>query len=134
MVEKLHKEGINTVADLDEAISSSSTQLKGRPHHIILLVKNNVGLKNLYKIISASNLKYFYRKPLIPKTLLDELREGIIVGSACSSGNLYSMILDGRSDEDIKQHASYYDYLEIQPLCNNGYLVRGEKVGTLVHV
>ena len=128
MVEKLHKEGINTVADLDEAISSSSTQLKGRPHHIILLVKNNVGLKNLYKIISASNLKYFYRKPLIPKTLLDELREGIIVGSACSSGNLYSMILDGRSDEDIKQHASYYDYLEIQPLCNNGYLVRGEKV------
>ncbi len=128
MVEKLRKEGINTVGELDEAVSSSSTQLKGRPNHIVLLVKNNVGLKNLYKIVSQSNLKYFYRKPLIPKTLLDEFREGLIVGSACSSGELYAKILDGRSDEDIRQTASYYDYLEIQPLCNNGYLVRNEKL------
>ncbi len=128
MAEKLHKEGISTLSELDEAISSSSVQLKGRPHHIVLLVKNEAGLKNLYKIVSQSNLKYFYRKPLVPKTLLDELREGLIVGSACSSGELYSQILDGRSDEDIKKTASYYDYLEIQPLCNNGYLVRSEKL------
>lgn len=94
-----------------------------KSHHMILLVKNRTGLKNLYELISSSYLKYFHRSPIVPQFELDAHREGLIVGSACGMGELYSAMVDGASDERLEQIASYYDYLEIQPVGNNNYLI-----------
>jgi len=97
-------------------------------YHIIIMAQNLIGLKNLYKLISASNLEYFHRRPLIPRNVLDEHREGLILGSACEAGELFRAILDRKSDEEIEKTAQYYDYLEIQPIGNNRYLVRNNTV------
>ena len=98
--------------------------LKKSAYHIILIVKNMVGLKHLYELVTESHLNNFYRRPKIPMSKLKELREGIILGSACEAGELYRAIVEGKPKERIKEIASFYDYLEIQPISNNLYMVR----------
>lgn len=97
-----------------------------KTYHIIIIAKNTQGLKNLYKLITDSNLKFYKRRPRIPRHRLMQLREGLIVGSACEAGELYRAIVDRKSDEDVLRIASFYDYLEIQPNGNNAFMLRSQ--------
>ncbi len=124
MLEKLKEQGVTKLNDID-AISSKNMNIKKLPtYHAIIIAKNSVGLKNLYKLISFSHLDYFYKRPRIPKSIYKKYSEGLIIGSACDQGELYQAILNGYSEEKIENIAKFYDYLEIQPLGNDEYLVR----------
>ena len=118
--------GVRTLSDINRLCTESTHTDK--TYHMILLVQNRKGLKNLYELISQSYLKYFYRTPNIPQSLLEKHREGLLVGSACGMGELYGAVMRGESDEELREIASLYDYLEIQPLCNNGFLVDDGRV------
>ena len=122
-MELLEDNQVNSFCKVNKLTSKKDIS-RDESFHIIILAKNAIGLKNLYKLISESHLNYFYRKPRIPKSLLAEYREGLIVGTACEAGELYKAIIRNQGYNEIKNIVSFYDYLEIQPIDNNMYLVR----------
>lgn len=123
---RLAKEnGVENISQINAAVSHVDPK-KLRMHHDVILVRNNTGLKNLYKLISKGYIEYFSRKPRIPKSEMISHREGLIFGSACCEGELFSAVRDGRPWDTLKEIASFYDYLEIQPCGNNEWLIRDE--------
>lgn len=124
--EKLKKQGknIKIIYGMEGYLNVEDDQKSG--YHIILLAKNKVGLNNLYRLISISQIKYFHRTPRIPKKLLAQCREGLIIGSACEAGELIRGIVAGKTETEIEEIANFYDYLEIQPYLNNEFLIRSK--------
>ena len=126
--EMLKAREIYDLAQLNvEGKMGTETIRKMPTYHIIILAKNDIGRVNLYRLVSLSHIKYFSRRPRIPKSLLSQYREGLIIGSACEAGELYQAILRGVSDTEIARLVNFYDYLEIQPLGNNAFMLREEK-------
>lgn len=128
MADKLHREGVETIEDMNTAMREQADPLRLRTYHQILLVKNLEGLKNLYQLVSMSYLQYYRRFPRIPRTVLEQHREGLLIGSACESGELFRALLDNKTWDELKEIASFYDYLEIQPVCNNRFLIDENRV------
>ncbi len=128
MIDMLKEKGAKKIEDVDR-LCAGNTDFKRLPtYHAIILAKNYVGLRNLYKLISFSHLHYFYKKPRILKSLYKKYSEGLILGSACEQGEIYRAIVAGKTDEEIEDIAKDYDYLEIQPLGNNMFMVRNGTV------
>jgi len=123
LLELASAKGAKDLMDLNE-LNAASDRQSDRSNHIIILVKNMVGLKNLYQLISASHLDHYYRKPLIPKSKLAKFREGLVIGSACEAGELYQSILKSMEPKKVKEILDFYDYIEIQPDGNNSFLLR----------
>ena len=119
----LHNRDAERVCDIDGALGEQKGSERGRTRHLTILVKNKAGLKNLYKLISASYLEHYQRNPIIPRSLLEKHREGLLIGSACEAGEVFEAVLRGAAPGELKRIASFYDYFEIMPLCNNRFLV-----------
>jgi DNA polymerase-3 subunit alpha (Gram-positive type) len=127
-IDMLKKDNITTLSELNNLGKSSIEAIrKLHSYHIIILAKNQTGRINLYKLVSESHLTYYYKRPLIPKSLIEKHREGLIIGSACEAGELFRAMLDGQSDEQIARIVRFYDYLEIQPIGNNRFMIESEK-------
>jgi DNA polymerase III, alpha chain, Gram-positive type len=125
---KLKEREINLVKEIDTLGKLSVEAIRKLPaYHAIFLAKNDIGRVNLYKMVSLSHLEYYNKRPKVPKSLLMECREGIIVGSACEAGELYRAILTNQSQDKITRLVNFYDYLEIQPLANNDFLIRSDR-------
>ena len=133
LVAKLEDMGVEKVSGINEALAGKIDIKSLKTYHCILLVKTQPGMRNLYNIISKSSLDYFYKRPRVPKSLVEQYREGLIVGSACEAGELYQALLEDPYGYDVNEMdkiISFYDYLEIQPLGNNGFMLRENIVGS----
>jgi len=129
-INSLKRKGIMDVVDINNELADETIKQYTDLYHIILLVKNMTGLKNLYKLVSTSHLDNFYRRPRITKEVLEAHRDGIIVGSACEAGELYNAVLSGKTNSEIEKIANFYDYLEIQPLKNNEFMIRDNTISS----
>ena len=122
MLDKLKELGYKNMSGINDGFDLSHAVKRNKAFHIIILAKNLKGVRNLYELITASQLQYFFRTPRIPRTLLEQKREGLILGSACEAGELFRAIVDGASEDKIEKIVNFYDYLEIQPIGNNAYM------------
>ena len=128
LLNKLSEREIYDVSKLNDILMEDIDIVKQPSYHINILVTNYIGLKNLYSLVSDSHINNFYKKPRLLKSNLNQLREGLLLGTACESGELFSAFLEGKSDEKIEEIADYYDFYEIQPLDNNMFLVNNERL------
>ena len=131
LIPKLRELGIDRAGQINGVLANRKRGGRGRrgAYHLILLARNQVGLRNLYKLVSKSHLEHFNRYPIMPKSLINANREGLIIGSACEAGELFRAVVDSKDDRELERIASWYDYLEIQPLSNNAYMLRPDKEG-----
>lgn len=111
------------VEDLNSLASNSSAANRSRPFHLIILVQNKVGLKNLYRLVSDAHLNHFFKRPLVYRSTLKKYREGLLLGSACEAGELFRAVVEGRDPQELEEIAEFYDYLEVQPLGNNEFML-----------
>ena len=130
MIKEIVDKGAKTIDDIDKLFKGNNWK-KTNQFHASILARDYIGLRNLYRLVSYAHVTYFYRKPLVLKSLLNKYREGLLVGSGCDQGELYQAILQGKADDEIEEIAKYYDYLEVQPVENKDYFI---KDGTLESV
>ena len=131
-VEMLKEREIDTLKELNQFGSMNPDAIRKLPsHHAVILAKNETGRVNLYRLVSMSHLQYFSRMPRIPKSEFLRYREGLIIGSACEAGELFQAVLNGKSEEQIAKLVDFYDYLEIQPIGNNRFMIASDRVSNV---
>ncbi|MBQ7707116.1 MAG: PolC-type DNA polymerase III [Lachnospiraceae bacterium] len=132
MLDMVHKKGAETISELNMIGSASADKIKkAKTYHGIILVKNEIGRVNLYRLISESHINYFNRRPRMPKSLINKYREGLIIGSACEAGELYQAVLNDASEDEITRLCDFYDYYEIQPNGNNMFMLKKDSISNV---
>ena len=131
LLPKLEERGVSDFSQVNGLTATMKRGGRGRrsAYHLVILAKNQTGLRNLYKLISKSHLEHFNRYPMMPKSLINENKEGLLLGSACEAGELFRAVMDGKDERELERIASWYDYLEIQPLSNNAYMLKPDREG-----
>lgn len=134
LVPKMRAIGINETGQINSVLAGMPRGGRGRRqnYHLVVFAKNQTGLRNLYKLVSKAHLDHFSRFPIMPKSLIEENKEGLIIGSACEAGEFFKAVVEGKDDQELVRIARWYDYLEIQPLSNNAYMLRPDKDGKCV--